>query len=174
MKTTEEMKVAAVAECDKLFKIAMELEADEDVISPIVKLHGNVSIQSGFLMRDETHHECVFLRIGLFTAAYLWSECSDADTDLFYRLLGLETRDAVAAEKARFFKEIDSCTLSLGKMAIRAKVAEARNTALVTLLTTMKENADQDDSDDATFRQWVFDAASYRLTANEKGVNHER
>ncbi len=48
-----------------------------------------------------------------------------------YRLLGLESRDAVAAEKSRSFKEIDSCTLSLGKMAIRAKVAEKRNAALV-------------------------------------------
>ena len=60
------------------------------------------------------------------------------DAFLAYNLLGLSERDAVAAEKARSFKEIDSCTLSLGKMAIRAKVAEAKNAALVAALESLK------------------------------------
>lgn len=151
MKTIEEMKAAAVAECDKLFKIAMELEADEDVISPIVKLHGSVSIQSGFLMRDGTHHECVFLRIGLFTAAYLWSECSDADTDLFYRILGLESRDAVEAYKASLQSDLKSMTAIVASVKKGeqpdyvhiSKITELqdRNTALVEALEEIRKPA---------------------------------
>ena len=125
MKTIEEKRVAVLAYCDQEFS---KIES-----APYRIWHGQISVAMG---------------LGGIFGIYLGSQklifefwkdlnCRDSRWESAYQLIGLSERDAVAAEKARSFKEIDSCTLSLGKMAIRAKVAEAKNAALVAALEDM-------------------------------------
>ena len=93
----------------------------------------------GYVTYDGDDYEAWFLYVSAsINPISLYARSADQIWIAAYRLLGLSERDAVAAEKARSFKEIDSCTLSLGKMAIRAKVAEAKNAALVAALESLK------------------------------------
>ena len=124
MKTVEEKRASLLAECETL----CPNEGDK------INLLGDAALLSncgdGIWKLDWKYMD---------GKIWLCAETSDWLVEVVYRLLGLSERDAVAAEKARSFKEIDSCTLSLGKMAIRAKVAEAKNAALVAALGKAKD-----------------------------------
>lgn len=154
MKTIEEMKKAVLAYCE-------EVCPNE---------HNTAHLEVGMLKRQSMGSVFYWLHVDGLSTIAIHEKATDDHIFAAYRILGLAERDAVAAER----EKINKLAENIVSQTLEINALESRNTALVTLLTTMKENADQDDSDDATFRQWVFDAASYRLTANEKGVNHER
>ena len=173
MKTVEEKRVAVLAECERLCPKEGDQWIDEVI-----------GLRIRCAMTNSNWKESKMIWIANAHGASVSVSPREKDNTAFvylYRLLGISERDAVAAEKSRLLKrykarikrlranDAETHRIQIEVKDERISALETRNAALVALLTTMKDNADQNDSDDATFRQWVFDAASYRLAANEKG-----
>lgn len=92
MKTIDEKREAVLAFCERVFAGTVPGQS--------VEIMPSVAIQAGYISdlfeQDDTEYECIYLNIRGRMVAELWSKSNEWEIDMFYKLMGLETADAVA------------------------------------------------------------------------------
>jgi len=162
-KTIEEMGAAVLAECERVCEKGTHIYK----IGSGVYVHRYTKRKAALMLSHDDGADSI-------AVVNLDGPCQNIE--LFYAALGLEARDAVQAEREKFdvdFQMLKNQILqSDDSIKLRddlLQASESRSAKLVTLLETMTENASADTLDDAGFREWVIEAAQYRLAAHKEG-----
>jgi len=153
MKTIEEIRAAVLAECERVCPSLNEVHFNPmySLVNRPVDFEGHPVVTKVW---EFIHPNFTFL-------IYAQSPFMG----MAYRLLGLQARDAVEAERENY-KALELLMIQRNE---QINAERARAAKLVALLETMIENASADTLDDAGFREWVIEAAQYRLAAHKEG-----
>ena len=165
-KTIEEMRVAVLAECETVCKESMQCYG----IGNGLKISKSSS-QYVIEYQDDRGNWWILATINKYT------ESSDSLILVFYRLLGLSERDAVAAERAEMMKTVDALSAMVTVDPVAFAQLEAKNAALVAALGKIRNACriavtTRDFQEKGTMYK-IETCIDSALAANEKGGSND-
>ena len=157
-KTIEYMRTAVLAECEAV--------CPSRLYAPIECGH----LAFGYVEDDGVQMEAWFLYVGAATAPMsLYALAGEQVWLAAYRLLGLDKRDALEAERAFWTASTDSLTKSLEA----EKVKNANGGEFKDMLQQVLNHSNRPEMDDAQFRMFARENINYLLYGNKEGKKDE-
>lgn len=155
-KTIEEIRKAVLAYCDEVCPQG----ARHDVVANDVTI--------GWMGHGDTMDGG--LRMYFFADwMYIDADMDDRTALLAYRLLGLDKRDALEAERAFWTASTDSLTKSLEA----EKVKNANGGEFKDMLQQVLNHSNRPEMDDAQFRMFARENINHLLYGNKEGKKDE-
>ena len=155
-KTIEEIRKAVLAYCDEVCPQG----ARHDVVANDVTI--------GWMGHGDTMDGG--LRMYFFADwMYIDADMDDRTALLAYRLLGLDKRDALEAERAFWTASTDSLTKSLEA----EKVKNANGGEFKNMLQQVLNHSNRPEMDDAQFRMFARENINHLLYGNKEGKKDE-
>ena len=157
-KTIEYMRTAVLAECEAV--------CPSRLYAPIECGH----LAFGYVEDDGVQMEAWFLYVGAATAPMsLYALAGEQVWLAAYRLLGLDKRDALEAERAFWTASTDSLTKSLEA----EKVKNANGGEFKDMLQQVLNHSNRPEMDDAQFRMFARENINHLLYGNKEGKKDE-
>lgn len=157
-KTIEYMRTAVLAECEAV--------CPSRLYAPIECGH----LAFGYVEDDGVQMEAWFLYVGAATAPMsLYALAGEQVWLAAYRLLGLDKRDALEAERAFWTASTDSLTKSLEA----EKVKNANGGEFKNMLQQVLNHSNRPEMDDAQFRMFARENINHLLYGNKEGKKDE-
>ena len=153
-KTIEYMRTAVLAECEAV--------CPSRLYAPIECGH----LAFGYVEDDGVQMEAWFLYVGAATAPMsLYALAGEQVWLAAYRLLGLDKRDALEAERVFWTASTDSLTKSLEA----EKVKNANGGEFKDMLQQVLNHSNRPEMDDAQFRMFARENINHLLYGNKEG-----